>query len=726
MRKSTRTGGIAIAALAAITLAIGSSTAAYAGTEYFWDSPDNTETGSPLGTDATGNPLTWESAHSQFAGDTTTSLRLSAQQDANWTFLWTREDGDDSAYRMVPQFTIDQGYAAPVAMEVGFDTAYSHTQVAWPSGYWVSNDEMWQRPIDTTPATVGTHDLNTAGESVTIPANVDRVYLRLQLQGSPSSGVASVTDGDVSFTPVVLDDDDDISTLPTRNVVTLGADPTGVVDATDIIQSAVDDGGTIFFPAGTYKITRTIELTKSYTELYGEAGSTIQVPAGSPVTAITNSPAYGVWNLHHISIHDLRIANDPLNTDPGNNLQFTQGIALKGVRDSSIHDVELSEFQHDNIYIAYSRNVTVQDVDSQGARHGITVQGHYDGGRYGNWDISVDRIHTRDNWDTGVVIGFYNHRVSLTNSTIEGSWAHGVDIFNSEDITVRGNRVLNWNAPHGAGGTTMLGQTVGIFVHPDWGISTNPPTARIDITENEIRSDVVFPSGVTPNAIEITGNTEDVVVSHNIISGGHRGVYVREQTYDTYWVNRPDQTPAVGGDIPRDITISDNTVSGQSGTYLMLETSAAMPTSIEGNSFSGASTVGVTLTAPTASLIALTGNSFFGGGATSSTETSNATWTGNSYLSTPASPTVTTQPQDEVAAVGTIAVFTAGAVSSTAHTVQWQSRANSSASWADVSGASAAVLLVPVSSVPSATQFRAVFDNASGTANSSAATLTRG
>jgi Pectate lyase superfamily protein len=47
------------------------------------------------------------------------------------------------------------------------------------------------------------------------------------------------------------------------NVVDLGADPTGSADATAVVQSAIEKlaptGGTIYFPAGTYRISMTLE-----------------------------------------------------------------------------------------------------------------------------------------------------------------------------------------------------------------------------------------------------------------------------------------------------------------------------------------------------------------------------------------------------------------------------------------------------------------------------------
>ena len=43
------------------------------------------------------------------------------------------------------------------------------------------------------------------------------------------------------------------------NVIDYGADPTGIADSTAAIQLALDTRNNVFIPAGTYKITATLE-----------------------------------------------------------------------------------------------------------------------------------------------------------------------------------------------------------------------------------------------------------------------------------------------------------------------------------------------------------------------------------------------------------------------------------------------------------------------------------
>jgi hypothetical protein len=63
------------------------------------------------------------------------------------------------------------------------------------------------------------------------------------------------------------------------NVLDFGADPTGTVDSTAAIQSALDADGDVWFPAGQYIITDSLKLSHSK-RIKGEGGP--QVNAGGP------------------------------------------------------------------------------------------------------------------------------------------------------------------------------------------------------------------------------------------------------------------------------------------------------------------------------------------------------------------------------------------------------------------------------------------------------------
>ena len=77
------------------------------------------------------------------------------------------------------------------------------------------------------------------------------------------------------------------------NVVLFGADPTGAVDSTTAIQAACNKGGTVFFPAGTYKISGTINLNLSG----------VYVGCGTYATYIkTTSPTAPIFFINYAGI----------------------------------------------------------------------------------------------------------------------------------------------------------------------------------------------------------------------------------------------------------------------------------------------------------------------------------------------------------------------------------------------------------------------------------------
>lgn len=583
---------------------------AFAGNEYFAATGKNTEGGGVQGASLTGNPRDWPAVHSQFSGAAATDgLQLVSQANANWTFLWTRRAGDRQTYKVVPQFTVLKECQGQLVLEAGFDPAYAHTQAPWPGGFWVSKDASWCVPaIDTLPAAPGTATLNAAGQAIVVPADMQRFYLRLRLTAPTGPGAARIQAGTVTFQ--AAGEEKGVAGKPAtvRNVVQMGADPTGVKDAAAIIQGALNEGGIVFIPAGTYAISRTLLITRSGTEIRGEPGSMIRTLPQTPVSAIDTSDAYGVWKLHNLVVKELTLVNDPSNYKVGDNLQGTHGIGFTGVTDSRIENCTVKNFQHDGILIAHSRNIQITGCTVEGARHGITINGQYESGRCGNWNIQVNHCRTLDTWDTGIVIGFSSFYVTVADSIIERSRCHGIDIFNVANIIISNNVVRNWNSPHFTGMVT--GSSVGIFVHPDWGISTAIPTRDVLITGNLVMFDVPVPPGTTPKGIEVTGNSDTVTVNANQIIGGYCGFFLREQCYDQFYRARPDKRVAANN-TPRNIIFSNNICRGQEGRYLWLDSATPLPALLTGNLFAPADGGTAMINVPaTASQVAFRGNSF--------------------------------------------------------------------------------------------------------------------
>jgi hypothetical protein len=226
--------------------------------QYFHSSGQNSPSGNMLGKNEDGNPSTWLAVHSQSNGEAIMDhLRFSGEQNANWTFLWTRKNGDTASYTLTPVFHIKKDFTGRVALEIGYDGVFDHTQVDWPSGYWVSNEDDWNSPFQPTPGEAGTYTLNKEQKSITVPATVGKVYIRLRNLKAGAGGFGLIEEGTVVFTPVSGAGTTDATNarnvrnatitakttyctskppVGTKNIVTLGADPGGAEDSPAIIQ----------------------------------------------------------------------------------------------------------------------------------------------------------------------------------------------------------------------------------------------------------------------------------------------------------------------------------------------------------------------------------------------------------------------------------------------------------------------------------------------------------
>jgi len=87
-------------------------------------------------------------------------------------------------------------------------------------------------------------------------------------------------------------------------------------------------------------------------------------------------------------------------------------------------------------------------------------------------------------------------------------------------------------------------------------------------------------------------------------------------------------------------------------------------------------------------------------------------------------PTITTQPANQMVTAGQTATFTAAATGSPTPTVQWQVSTDGGATFSNVSGATSTTLSFATASSQNGYQYRVVFTNAAGTATTTAATLT--
>jgi hypothetical protein len=93
-------------------------------------------------------------------------------------------------------------------------------------------------------------------------------------------------------------------------------------------------------------------------------------------------------------------------------------------------------------------------------------------------------------------------------------------------------------------------------------------------------------------------------------------------------------------------------------------------------------------------------------------------------LSIATSPVVITEPTSQVASAGNLAYFVSSAVGNAAPTVQWQVSTDGGDNFSNLAGATSGTLTFMTNATQNGNQYRAVFDNALGSATSKPATLT--
>ena len=83
----------------------------------------------------------------------------------------------------------------------------------------------------------------------------------------------------------------DVTTVDTTNVVTFGADPTGVADSTTAIRNAIAGAyGAVYYPSGTYKVSGTLTSTLPLRH-YGDSPMSSWIV---PTSALGSSPVFDI------------------------------------------------------------------------------------------------------------------------------------------------------------------------------------------------------------------------------------------------------------------------------------------------------------------------------------------------------------------------------------------------------------------------------------------------
>ena len=339
------------------------------------------------------------------------------------------------------------------------------------------------------------------------------------------------------------------------NVLDFGAKGDGITDDTDAIQAALNLGGELFIPKGTYLVdylTTPVAVTisgvsRELSIIKRKSSATIN----KELLANTAIVRVCVYNLQF----DGNRANNP-NQGTGN---FASGVALaagSGVIDNCyFHDfnnhciITGGEDRYFTSNTAYAKNITISNnlIDN-----GNTVGNHGDGIRPTRTDGLYITGNTVLNGYSSIRLNYYNKNVLISNNYCEGATLdvgitmglgsdctitgnickgslvnHGIELAGCKRVTVTGN-IVEGNAGHGIlldiygppAGANYAGYIDGVLI-------TNPtqvsPTDCI-VSSNLIKSNSLYGAQdiETVNTL-INGNTFIGNTTGALISTGSSG-----------------------------------------------------------------------------------------------------------------------------------------------------------------------------------------------------------
>lgn len=397
-----------------------------------------------------------------------------------------------------------------------------------------------------------------------------------------------------------------------RSILEFGADPTGAKDSTASIQAALDAGGVVVIPPGHFLIRKTLEVRKSNTEIRGGDGSVLMIAADAAVSGILATSGDTLWSLHDVVIQGVTVLSPPNLMRPRQDAPLTTGVTFLGVRDGRIEDCTVRDFHQNDVCLTDCQNIHVTGCVTEGARHGIAVDGNaWIGGQDGSRNIQIDGCHTISPWDTGIVIGIHTKFTTVSHCVIEDSWCHGIDIFNCSDVVISGNTVHNWNAL--VPGFKQTTRSIGIFIHPDWGLTVAPTTRNVTVTGNLVLYDDPLAPGIEPAAMEVTGTVDGVNITGNTLIGSYQALLVREQIYDQYYMTRVNKVAPESPQAPQNIVFSSNLCQGQTGSGIEITSKIPVTALISNNTFAPADAATFAFDVPGKSTVLVSANVFRSG-----------------------------------------------------------------------------------------------------------------
>jgi parallel beta-helix repeat protein len=304
------------------------------------------------------------------------------------------------------------------------------------------------------------------------------------------------------------------------NVLDYGVVGDGVVDDLAAIKTAVlaaaSKGGVVFFPAGVYRVSNSIEVKSPNVTIQGagRSATVISTTANKPIILGQNAPG--------LVVRDLQLRGDG---DPAKGAQM--GLLWTDVADGLVHNVWVKDIGYDGICLLWgcTRCVVSNNLVTGCKDDGINIGGH----------PSVLSEHNvvsgnvvRGSGNVGIHISLNSQFSSVTGNVVADCGTNGIDTFQSGDQIGMGGNSITGNVCQGNGKYGIY-----LFNSDDNVMSGNKiaDSGEKSIYVNRSYRSVISNNQCTGSAETASGGvyadtgSQDMIVSGNMFSGAG-GVYL--------------------------------------------------------------------------------------------------------------------------------------------------------------------------------------------------------
>lgn len=341
------------------------------------------------------------------------------------------------------------------------------------------------------------------------------------------------------------------------NVKAFGAVGDGVADDTPSIEAALAAGsGLLYFPRGTYRITRTLLIDLRRTGRLALRG------AGATILHAGPGPA-----LHLVGHH--RTSANPQEVDPPvyerTVMPLVDGLAIAG-----------SHPEADGIRLETTFKATLTNLLVRACRHGIHLVGR-------NRNVLINGVHIYHNRGVGIYLDHVDlHQINIQGSHISYNGGGGIKVEegNIRNIQITGNDI-EYNHENGGSDVWFIAGKAGIR---EGAITGNTIQAIPKPGGANIRIEGYAPlSPLKAGLMTIAGNhissqsvnirisdSRGIVISNNTMTrGAERNIHITRSEFIDVSHNILDDNPDYGGgniggiylEDCRDCTVQGNTLS---------------------------------------------------------------------------------------------------------------------------------------------------------------------